>query len=97
MLEIRKTELFTEWLRSLKDRRAAARIVSRLERLETGLFGDVKFFNGIGELRIDYGPGYRAYFAKRGEILVILLCGGDKKTQQRDIARALEMVKELLE
>ncbi len=60
-----------------------------------GNFGDAKFFDGIGELRIDYGPGYRLYFVKRGQMAVILLCGGDKRTQNRDIADAIAMVKEL--
>jgi putative addiction module killer protein len=57
-------------------------------RVEAGLLGDVKFFDGIGELRIDYGPGYRVYFVRRGTVLIILLCGGDKSSQQRDIAAA---------
>ena len=94
-MQVTKTTEFDRWLNDINDRRARLRIVARIERLEDGLFGDAKFFHGIGELRIDYGPGYRVYFAKRGEIVVILLCGGDKKTQVRDIARAREMAKEL--
>ncbi len=94
MIEIRQTAEFEAWLRGLKDRRARARIYTRLERLESGLFGDVKYFDGIGELRIDYGPGYRAYFLRQGNELILLLCGGDKRRQQRDIARALELAKD---
>lgn len=67
----------------------------RIARLKTGLFGDAKFFDGVGELRIDYGPGYRAYFVRRGEDLTILLCGGDKRSQRRDIARAIAMAQEV--
>jgi putative addiction module killer protein len=64
-------------------------------RVEFGNLGDVKFFSGIGELRIDYGPGYRVYFVKRGNTIVILLCGGDKATQQRDVRQVIEMAQEL--
>lgn len=95
MIEILQTAHFSKWYLGLKDRRAAERIALRLVRLQSGLFGDVKFFDGIGELRVDYGPGYRLYFVQRGEVLVILLCGGDKSTQRRDIARALDMAKEV--
>ncbi len=63
--------------------------------MQSGLLGDVKFFKGIGEMRIDFGPGYRIYFVKRGDVLVILLCGGDKSSQTRDIERALTMAKEV--
>ena len=95
MIEIQQTAHFSKWYLALKDRRAAERIALRLVRLQSGLFGDVKFFDGIGEVRIDYGPGYRVYFVQRGDVLVILLCGGDKSTQRRDIARALDMAKEV--
>ena len=95
MIEIQQTAHFSRWYLALKDRRAAERIALRLVRLQSGLFGDVKFFDGIGELRVDYGPGYRVYFVQRGDVLVILLCGGDKSTQRRDIARALDMAKEV--
>ena len=74
---------------------AKAKIDVRIRRLSLGNFGDVKFFDGIGELRIDHGPGYRVYFARRGFEVVILLAGGDKRTQKRDIGYAIEMVKEL--
>jgi putative addiction module killer protein len=95
MLEVRETRLFRDWLDSLRDRRAAERIAQRVVRLQSGLFGDAKFFDGIGELRVDHGPGYRVYFVQRGKMLVILLCGGDKRTQKRDIQRAKDMAKEI--
>ena len=78
MIEVRRTDEFRDWLKGLKDIRAAARVEIRIARVEAGNLGDVKFFDGIGELRIDYGPGYRVYFVQRGKVLVILLCGGDK-------------------
>ena len=81
--------------KSLKDIRAAARVEIRIARVEAGNLGDVKFFDGIGELRIDYGPGYRVYFVQRGKVLVILLCGGDKSSQKADIKKALAMAKEV--
>ena len=67
----------------------------RLVRLEAGLVGDAKFFDGIGELRIDHGPGYRVYFVKRGSSLIILLCGGDKSSQARDIAQAKKLAEDV--
>lgn len=95
MFEVRQTPEFLDWLRSLRDGRAAERIAQRIVRVQSGLLGDAKFFDGIGEFRIDYGPGYRVYFVQRGKVLVILLCGGDKRTQKRDIKRAIEMAKEV--
>lgn len=77
------------------DRRGADKIAQRIVRFASGLAGDVKFFDGIGEMRIDYGPGYRVYFARRGDVLVILLCGGDKSSQRRDIEKAKRMAAEL--
>lgn len=94
MIEVRQTSDFVKWLRALKDSRARTKIVARIDRLQHGLVGDAKYFDGIGELRIDYGPGYRVYFVQRGQTLVILLCGGDKKTQDRDVRKAIEMSKE---
>lgn len=94
MIEVRRTPVFLEWLKGLSDTRAQARIELRIARIEMGLLGDAKFFDGIGELRIDYGPGYRVYFVKRGNTVVILLCGGDKRTQRADIKRAIDMAKE---
>lgn len=82
-------------MRELRDQRAAERIAQRIVRVQAGLFGDAKFFDGVGELRIDYGPGYRVYFVQRGKVLVILLCGGDKRTQSRDIKQAIKMAKEV--
>ena len=94
MFEVRQTLVFASRLRGLKDRRANERIAQRIVRLHSGLLGDAKFFDGIGEVRIDHGPGYRVYFVKRGDELVILLCGGER-TQAKDIARALSMTKEV--
>lgn len=95
MIEVRKTDAFIRWLGGLRDIRARARIQIRIDRLELGLYGDAKFFDGIGELRVDYGPGYRIYFTRRGNALVILLCGGDKSTQNKDIRQAIEMAREV--
>lgn len=95
MFEIRQTVVFEGWFDGLKDLRAIARIEVRLRRLSLGHLGDVKSLgDGVSELRIDYGPGYRLYFTRRGERIVILLCGGDKKRQGDDIARAKQMAKE---
>ena len=89
MVELFKTTEFDEWLRALRDRRAVARIVARIDRLASGNPGDVKpVGKGLSEMRIDYGPGYRVYLMHRGPIVIVLLCGGDKTTQQRDIERA---------
>ena len=88
-------EPVTEWLSDLPDRQARARILARLERLEVGNFGDSKFLrDGVNELRIDWGPGYRVYFARDGRIVVVLLRGGDKRKQDADIKRAVELWKE---
>lgn len=95
MIEVRRAAVFVEWLRSLKDARARTRIEVLIDRIALGLFGDAKFFDGIGELRVDYGPGYRVYFVKRGNEVVVLLCGGDKSKQAKDIKRAIEMAKEV--
>ena len=92
MLEIRKTEKYARWLNGLRDIKARARIQARVERLAAGNAGDVKpVGEGVSELRIDYGPGYRVYFTKRGRELVILLAGGDKNTQAGDIKTALRL------
>ena len=88
-IEIRQTETYARWFAALRDRQAKARIIVRIRRLSLGNAGDVKpVGDGISELRIDYGPGYRLYFARRGEALVLLLTGGDKSGQRADIARA---------
>ncbi len=86
MVEVRKTETFAKWLDALKDIRARARILVRIERLAAGNPGDVKpVGGGVSELRIDYGPGYRVYYKKHGRQVVILLAGGDKRTQSKAI------------
>ncbi|QCI99037.1 type II toxin-antitoxin system RelE/ParE family toxin [Agrobacterium larrymoorei] len=95
MIRIRKTNIFSDWFTSLRDKRAQARIQVRIDRLSLGLLGDVKFFDGIGEMRIDYGPGYRVYFTRRQNEIVILLCGGDKGSQTRDIERAIKIAAEV--
>ena len=96
MFEIRQTDQFAGWLRSLRDARAAAKIAQRLVRLQSGLFGDVKpVGGGVSELRVDYGPGYRVYFVQRGRTVIILLCGGDKRTQSADIKKAKALAEEL--
>jgi putative addiction module killer protein len=89
---LRQTQRYEEWFEKLRDQQARARISVRIRRLSLGKSGDVRpVGDGVGELRIDYGPGYRVYFAKQSEEIVLLLCGGDKSTQDRDIeaARAL--------
>lgn len=95
MIEVRLTADFTKWLGGLRDTAARLRIAARIRRVEIGNIGDAKYFDGIGELRIDHGPGYRVYFVKIGSAVVILLCGGDKSTQKRDIAKAKQMAKEI--
>jgi putative addiction module killer protein len=96
VIEIRQTEVYCRWFESLRDRQARARIDVRIRRLSLGNPGDVKpMGEGVSELRIDYGPGYRVYFVQRGQTLVILLVGGDKQTQDRDIKTALELAREL--
>lgn len=96
MIEVERTDVFVKWLAGLSDRRARIRIAARIDRLALGNPGDVKSVGtSVSELRIDYGPGYRLYFTKRDKAIVLLLCGGDKSTQARDIKLAIEMAKEL--
>lgn len=96
MIEIRQTEVYANWFAKLRDRQARARIDVRIRRLSLGNPGDVKpVGEGVSELRIDYGPGYRVYFVQRGSTLVVLLAGGDKRTQNRDIETALELARNL--
>lgn len=96
MLQIRKTETFARWLDGLRDVRARARVQVRIERLAAGNAGDVEpVSEGVSELRIDYGPGYRVYFKKHGREVVILLAGGDKRTQSADIKTALRLARNL--
>lgn len=93
--DARGAEPFTEWLARLRDRSARARILARLERLEAGNFGDVKALrDGVNEMRIDWGPGYRVYFGRDGQTVVVLLCGGDKRKQDADIKRAVDLWRE---
>ena len=96
MVEIGRTDTFAEWLDALRDLRARARVQARIERLTMGNPGDVRpVGEGVSELRIDYGPGYRVYFTKRGQQLIILLAGGDKRTQAADIQTALKLARNL--
>lgn len=95
MIEIRETETFSSWLRALRDAQARARIAARVRRLAFGNPGDVRpVGEGVSELRIHYGPGYRVYYIQPGSVLIILLCGGDKSTQDRDIEAAKRLAKE---
>ncbi|HEV2653264.1 MAG TPA: type II toxin-antitoxin system RelE/ParE family toxin [Rhizomicrobium sp.] len=92
--EVRVTDLFLGWLEGLRDVSARRRIQARIDRLELGNAGDCKFVGaGVSEMRIDYGPGYRVYFMRRGRTVILLLAGGDKSTQKRDIAVALELAR----
>ena len=96
MFEVIQTDEFEAWLDGLRDRRAQAQIGKRIVRVQSGLLGDVEpVGEGVNELRIHYGPGYRLYFVQRQQVVIILLCGGDKGTQARDIARAKQMAKEV--
>ena len=96
MVTIRETKIYSRWFTALRDRKARARIQTRLDRLQLGLLGDVKpVGEGVLELRIDYGPGYRVYFVHRGQELVILLVGGDKSTQEKDIKIALDLARNI--
>jgi len=94
MIEIRKTEVLAKWLNGLRDLRGQARIQSRIERLVMGNPGDVRLLGeGVSELRINYGPGYRVYYAQRGREVVVLLAGGDKSPQASDIKTALRLAR----
>lgn len=96
MYQIQKTDIFSKWLSKLRDRRAIARILARIESLRQGNAGDSKSLgSGLHELRIHFGPGYRVYFTRKAGLLVLLLCGGDKSSQSKDIARARDILSEL--
>ena len=96
MIEIRKTESFANWLDNLRDVQAKARVLVRIERLASGNAGDVKpVGEGVSEMRINYGPGYRVYFVQRGNELIILLAGGEKSSQSRDIKTAIRLAQNL--
>jgi putative addiction module killer protein len=95
MIEVRQTVDFGTWWRGLRDRLAQRRIADRIARIQGGLLGDVKRFDGLIEFRIDHGPGYRLYAVQRGEALIILMCGGDKSSQERDIRNARALASQL--
>jgi len=96
MYEIRKTDVYVRWLNGLRDIHARAKVLARIERLATGNPGDVRpIGEGVSELRIDYGPGYRVYYTMRGRELIVLLAGGDKLTQAADIKKALSLARNL--
>ena len=96
MIEVRKTEVYVKWLDGLRDTRARARVLVRVERLAAGNPGDARSVGeGVSELRIDYGPGYRVYFTRQGRTIVILLAGGDKRTQSQDVGTALRLARNL--
>ena len=98
MIEIRQTDVYAQWLEKLRDRQAKARIAIRIRRLSLGNPGDVRpVGGGVSEIRIDYGPGYRVYFLKQGETLVVLLAGGDKNSQADDITKARNLARILKE
>ena len=96
MFEVRRTAEFIDWLVRLKDVQARARIAKRIDRIAAGNLGDAKSVGGgVSELRFDFGPGYRVYFTRRGDVVVILLCGGDKASQAQDIERARILAQEV--
>ena len=98
MFDVRQTRMFRDWLAEMRDAVAVKAIKRRIARVQVGLFGDVKSVGGgVQELRIDHGPGYRVYFARRDEAVILLLCGGDKSSQQRDIVRAKALAEQWLE
>ncbi|MEA3390057.1 MAG: type II toxin-antitoxin system RelE/ParE family toxin [Pseudomonadota bacterium] len=95
-METQQTPTFAKWFDGLKDSKAKAKIAARIARVQIGLMGDVKSVgDGVSELRINFGPGYRVYFTKRGQQLIILLVGGDKGSQQRDISKAKELAAQI--
>ncbi|HRD28163.1 MAG TPA: type II toxin-antitoxin system RelE/ParE family toxin [Caulobacter sp.] len=94
--EVRQSPAFKVWVLSLRDRTARAIILRRIDRIAVGNFGDVKAMGGgVSELRVNHGPGYRIYFVRRGETLVVILCGGDKGSQSKDVARAKALAQEI--
>lgn len=96
MLEVRQSAAYAEWFAALRDRQAKARIDIRIRRLSLGNPGDVKpVGEGVSELRVNYGPGYRVYFVQKGDVFVVLLAGGDKATQDRDVRQAISLARDL--
>lgn len=92
MNTVQQSDEFKEWLKGLRDQTARAKVLVRIKRLAAGNMGDAKHFSGISELRIDYGPGYRVYAAKKGNTVYLLLCGGNKSSQQKDIEKAKKIL-----
>lgn len=92
MFEVQQTPAFAKWFDGLRGRRAQQRIAKAIALLEGGHVGNLKRFGAVTELRVDHGPGYRVYLTQRGDAIILLLCGGDKSSQERDIARAREMI-----
>ncbi len=98
MITLQRSDEFNEWLANLRDQRGKARIAARLVGAQLGNFGEYRVLDeGVCELKIDFGPGYRVYYVRRGEVVYLLLCGGDKSTQKKDIKRAVQMARELKE
>jgi len=98
MITLRRSDEFNDWLANLHDQRGKARIAARLISAQLGNFGEYRVIDeGVCELKIDFGPGYRVYYVRRGEVVYLLLCGGDKSTQKKDIKRAVQMARELKE
>lgn len=96
MYEIRRTDVFSSWLDRLRDARARVRILARLDRVSEGNLGDTRVIGeGVSEFRIDYGPGYRVYYTRQRKTIVVLLVGGDKSTQAKDIRRAIQLARDL--
>ncbi len=96
-MKLKRSDVFDKWFRGLRDQRAVSKVADRLSRVEDGNFGDHKSVgDGVSELRISYGPGYRIYYTIRGEVVVFLLVGGDKTSQDEDIKRAKAMAREVL-
>ena len=96
MIEVRRTTQFIDWLMQLRDIQARARIAKRIDRIAVGNFGDARSVGGgVSELRFTFGPGYRVYYTRRGDVVVILLCGGDKASQAQDIERSKAMAQEI--
>jgi putative addiction module killer protein len=94
VFEVRQSSIYRDWFDRLRDRQAKARIDARVRRLSMGNTGDVKSVgSSVSELRVDHGPGYRVYFSRKGKTIIVLLCGGDKRTQRADIERAIEIAK----
>lgn len=97
-MQLRRTQEFNEWLRDLRDKQGKAKIVVRLDRLEQGNPGNSRSVGeGVFELKVDFGPGYRVYYVQRGEVLIVVLCGGDKSSQSKDIQRAKAIASQLAE